>query len=291
MDDVEQITDPISRHGEGPVWWPAWGGLRWVDMLAGDVLHLDELSGRVRRKHLSNIVAAIRPRADGGAVLGVERGFMLLEAGDDGFGGGTKPPTSSELWIDPEVRMNEGGCDPDGRFYCGTHSYRRTPEGGRLYRLETNGDVSEELTEVTTSNGLVWSPNGSLAYYVDSALQRIDAFDYDPTLGLTNRRVVVDVPIDAGEPDGLTVDADGYLWLAMFGGSSVLRYSADGKLEGKLALAATQVTACTFGGPRLDTLYITTSQLGIDPRNQPLAGAVFSARVGVRGVPTLAYGG
>src|SRR4051794_13036755 len=112
---AEQLTDPVAHHGEGPVWSSLWGGLRWVDMLAGDVLSL-ESGGRVGRRHVGRIPAAGRPRQGGGAVIGVERGFALEEP--DGT-----LTTLSELWTDPGLRMNEGGCDPDGRFYCGSMAY------------------------------------------------------------------------------------------------------------------------------------------------------------------------
>src|SRR5919202_1595375 len=123
---AEQVTGPVAYHGEGPVWSEGWGGLRWVDMLAGDVLYL-AADGAIDRRHVGTVAAALRPRSRGGAVIGVERGFALEEP--DGT-----LTTLAELWTDTGVRMNEGGCDPDGRFYCGSMAYDKTPEAGAPYR-------------------------------------------------------------------------------------------------------------------------------------------------------------
>jgi sugar lactone lactonase YvrE len=282
---VEQVTEPITKHGEGPVWHAGWPGLRWVDMLAGDVLELDTASGQVRRFNLGSVVSVLRPHADGGVVFAFERGFAL--AGKDL----RTVRRLGELWPGPGIRMNDGACDPDGRFYCGSMAYTAAPGSGKLYRLEADGTVTVVLTGVTVSNGLAWSPDGTTAYYVDTATQRIDAFDYDPASGLTGRRPLVHVPERAGAPDGLTVDATGGIWVALWGGSAVRHYTPAGALADVIELPTTQVTACTFGGPNLDELYITTSKMAIDPAAQPQAGALFRAKPGVQGQPTASYAG
>jgi sugar lactone lactonase YvrE len=278
-----QVTEAACEHGEGPVWSAAWPGLRWVDMLAGDVLAL-AADGRVSRRHLGAVVAALRPRARGGMVVALERQFALVE--EDGPVRGL-----GELWADPSVRMNDGGCDPQGRFYCGSMAYASTAGRGSLYRLDPDGSSRVVLDGVTVSNGLAWSPDGATAYYVDSATYRVDAFDYEPETGLSRRRPAVKLDPAAGIPDGLTVDAGGHLWLALHGGGAVHRYRPDGRLDGRLELPVSQVTACAFGGPGLDQLYITTSRLGIDAAAEPEAGAVFRADVGVAGLPAAQFAG
>jgi sugar lactone lactonase YvrE len=280
---VEQVTGPDADHGEGPVWHAGWPGLRWVDMLAGDVLELDATTGQVRRTHVGTVAAALRPVAGGGTVVAVERGFAL--AGDD-LGDLTE---LGELWTDPGVRMNEGGCDPDGRFYCGSMAYDEQTGAGTLYRLDADGQVVPVLRDVTISNGLAWSPDGATAYYVDTPTGSVDAFDYDSDTGLTGRRSVIRIPDEDGTPDGLTVDAAGRVWVALWDGHAVRCYEPDGTLVEQLEVPATQVTACTFGGPALDTLFITTSRHDIDPGTQPAAGALFAAKVGAVGQPTLPY--
>ncbi|GAA3346831.1 SMP-30/gluconolactonase/LRE family protein [Amorphoplanes nipponensis] len=279
---VEQLTDPVAYHAEGPVWYPGWGGLRFVDMLAGDVMSLAE-DGSLSRRHVGEVAAALRPRAGGGAVIGVKRGFAL----EDPDGTLTALP---HLWTDARVRMNEGGCDPDGNFYCGSMAYDQSPGAAAVYRLAPDGSVRIVLDRVTVSNGLEWSPDGSRVYYNDTATCAISVFDYDARAGLTNRRTFAELP-DGGRPDGLTVDADGGVWTAVSNGGAVYRYSPGGVLDDKLEVPARKVTACTFGGERLDQLFITTSQENVDTRDDPLAGSLFRADVGVEGQPVRLFAG
>jgi sugar lactone lactonase YvrE len=279
LDVIERFSDPIAFHGEGPVWID---GLRLVDMLAGDILALDA-DGAVReRLHVGEVAAALRPRRDGGLVVALERGFALV-----GPDGGLE--VLPDVWSDPGVRMNDGGTDPDGRFYCGSMAHDMALGAGALYRLAPGGDVSVVLPSVSCSNGLAWSPDGTAAYYIDSLTYRIDVFDYDGEL--TDRRPFVSVDAADGMPDGLTVDREGGIWVALWGGSAVRHYGPDGGLEEVLELPVTQVTACTFGGPALDELYITTSRLEVAEGEQPEAGSVFRARPGVTGLPAVPFAG
>jgi sugar lactone lactonase YvrE len=277
---VEQVTDVVAYHGEGPVWSLRWGGLRWVDMLAGDVLSLAP-DGAVERRHVGDIAAALRPRRGGGAVIGIERGFALEDP--DG-----SVRALHEVWSDPSVRMNEGGCDPDGRFYCGSMAYDQLEGAASLYRLDPDGSVRIVLDGVTVSNGLEWSPDGTLAYYNDTATRSIAVFDYDRDAGLTGRRVFASLE---HRPDGLTVDAEGGVWTALSDGGAVRRYTPDGKLDAVIDVPARKVTACAFGGRGLDELFITTSREGLQPGDDPLAGALFCARPGVHGLAVREFAG
>ena len=157
--------------------------------------------------------------------------------------------------------MNEGGCDPDGRFYCGSMAYDQSTGAGAgsVYRLDPDGAVEVVLPRVTISNGLEWSPDGTLAYYNDTPTHEISVFDYSRATGLTNRRTFTRLP-DDGTPDGLTVDAEGGIWTAVYDGGAVYRYSPEGVLEERIEVPTPKVTACTFGGDGLDQLFITTSQ-------------------------------
>jgi sugar lactone lactonase YvrE len=280
---VEQVTDPLAYHGEGPVWSHRWSGLRWVDMLAGDVLTLS-IDGEIDRRHVGDVAAVVRPRQQGGAVIAVERGFAL----EDPDGTLTY---LGDVWSDDGVRMNEGGCDPDGRFYCGSMAYDRRPGAGTLYRLDPDLSVHEILDGVTISNGLEWSPDGSLAYYNDTPTQQVALFDYDSGAGLTGRRVFTEIAEEDGRPDGLTVDADGGVWVALHGGGAVRRYTPDGRLDEVVEVPTSQVTACSFGGPDLDQLFITTSQENLEPGTDPLAGALFRVAAGVTGMPAREFAG
>ncbi|HEY4914446.1 MAG TPA: SMP-30/gluconolactonase/LRE family protein [Candidatus Dormibacteraeota bacterium] len=284
MSEVEQLTEPVAFHGEGPVWSPGWGGLKWLDMLAGDILTLLP-SGDVERRSVGAVAAAIRPRAAGGAVIATEHGFAI-DRGD-----GAPIDHLPDAFHDRGLRMNEGGCDPDGRFYCGSMAWDKAEGRGSLYRLDTRRNVTEVLAGVTISNGLDWSPDGSLAYYVDSATQQIDVFDYESDPGLLRRRSFVRIPDANGAPDGLTVDADGFVWVALWGGSAIHRYRPDGVLDGVVRMPVSQVTAITFGGPQLDELFITTSREGLPDGAEPSAGALFRHLPHVKGQPVRTYAG
>ena len=280
---AEQVTEAVAYHGEGPVWSERWGGLRWVDMFAGDVLSL-AADGKIAREHVGDLAAAVRPRRGGGAVLGVERGFALQDR--DGT-----VEALPELWDDPNLRMNEGGCDPEGRFYCGSMAYDKQPGAGALYRLDPDGSVTVVLDGLTVSNGLEWSPDGSRAYYNDTDTYRTDVFEYDDESGLTGRRPFVEIPADVGRPDGLTVDGEGGVWVAINRGGAVHRYTPEGHLDTVVEVPARKVTACTFGGQQLDQLFITTSREDLEPGEDPLAGSVFRADPGIRGLPAREFAG
>lgn len=283
---VEQVTESCTHHGEGPVWDVDASVLRWVDMLAGDVLTFDPASGEVARMHVGEVAAALRPRAEGGLVIANERGFCLLDRDE------TRPRQAAEAWTDPDVRMNDGGCDPQGRFYCGSMAYDASPGRGALYRFDLDGSVSQVLDGVTISNGIAWSRDGTHVYYIDSPTQRVDVFDFEPGAGtFENRRPVVEVDPDDGLPDGMTLDAEGGLWVAIFNGGAVRHYTPDGRLDAVVDLGPRRVTACTFGGVDLGDLYITTSREGLTPDEQPTAGALFRCRPGVQGLPALTYAG
>ncbi|MGH3471394.1 MAG: SMP-30/gluconolactonase/LRE family protein [Nocardioidaceae bacterium] len=285
---AEQVTEPWAEHGEGPVWWSGWGGLKYVDMLRGDVLSLAD-DASVTRAHVGTVAAALRPRAGGGAVIATERSFALASRNDL-----SDARPIGDVWSDPAIRFNDGACDPAGRFYCGTMAYAETTGAGTMYRLTADGDDRLETTVVwagvTISNGFGFSPDGSQAYYNDTPTRRTDVFDYDEHDRLVNRRPLMTLTErDKGNPDGLCVDSDGCVWVALWDGSAVRRYTPDGRLDGVVELPVTRVTACTFGGADLDTLYITTSRTGIPAGEQPAAGAFLACRPGVTGQPPLTF--
>jgi sugar lactone lactonase YvrE len=280
---AEQLTAPLATHGEGPVWDADEGVLRWVDMLAGDILTL-EPTGAVTRRHVGDVAAAFRPRSGGGMVVAVERGFVVIDA--DGRAGPVH-----EAFTDATVRMNDGGCDPAGRFFCGSMAYDAAPGRGALYRFDPDGTVTRVLERLTISNGIAWTPDGSRVLYADTGTGRVDVFDYDVgSATLSDRRPVVHVDPDRGQPDGLALDAEGGIWVALWQGGAVHRYTAEGRLDAVVELPVRQVTACAFGGPDRDRLFITTSRLDL-PDAEPGAGAVFVADVGVRGAPVATFAG
>lgn len=293
-----RVTGPLCYHGEGPVWSPAWGGLRWVDMLAGDLLTL-RADGSVDRLHVGTVegrdwkpVAAFcRPRTGGGYVVGLERGYGLADEVD------AAPEQVVELWQDANLRLNEGGCDPWGRLYAGGMAYDRTPGASRLVRIDAEGTVTTILTDVSTSNGIGFSPDGSLAYYNDTGLKRTSVYDIADGELVSGQPFYWAPTLERGEragtpasPDGLCVDSAGNVWIAMNRAGEVHQVSPAGELLTVVEVPVQLTTACTLGGDDLRTLYITTSRENLaDP--EPDAGAVFAVEVDVPGMPVLPYSG
>ncbi|NUO91503.1 MAG: SMP-30/gluconolactonase/LRE family protein [Dermatophilaceae bacterium] len=278
--DLEQVTEALCYHGEGPVWSPSWGGLRWVDMLAGDVLTLTA-DGSVARVHVGDVAAFLRPRTRGGWVVATERGLSLADE-PDGI-----PQPWFDLWDDPSIRMNEGGVDAEGRLWAGTMGYDRVPGSATLYSVDAGGRVAVIVQGATISNGIDLSPDGRHAYYDDTPTGRTDVFDVVDG-ELVNRRPFV--THDTGHPDGLTVDSAGNVWVALNGAGRVRCFSPAGHVLAEVELPVRLVTACTLGGDDLRDLYVTTSRENLDDP-EPQAGALFRVRVSVQGQPVRAFAG
>jgi sugar lactone lactonase YvrE len=271
---------PAATLGEGPCWDSASGALYWVDIPAGRVHRLDG-DGAHDSWEAGQAVGAVVTRASGGLVLAARSGFLTLDPGT----GAVAPLVP--LGLAPGVRMNDGACDSAGRFFAGTMADDEAPDQGTLYRLDPDHSVATVIGGLTISNGIGWSPDGATMYYIDSPTRRVDMLDYDPATGeISGRRPFAD--IDAGDaiPDGLAVDAEGCVWVALWDGGALLRFSPGGRLKQSLELPVPRVTSCAFGGPDLETLYISTAA---GPGRS--GGELFSAAPGVAGLVTHAYGG
>ena len=284
---AEQFTDVVTYHGEGPIWDSVAGVLRCVDMLNGDILTFAP-GGQLSRQHVDTIAAAMRPRSGGGLIVAVEHGFALMDA--DGRLG---PETTA--FTDPTIRLNEGGVDRQGRFFCGSMPYDQGGPRGAFYRFDPSGPgapVAEMFGGVTISNGVAWNAGGDTMFYIDTPTQRVDVFDYDPGAGLpSNRRPLVHVDPAHGSPDGMALDIEGGMWVAIHRGHAVHRYTPDGQLDEVVEVPPAQVTSCCFGGPGLDELYITTSRENLPDGADPLAGALFRIKPGARGLPLGTFAG
>lgn len=280
--DVELAHDARAELGEGPVWDDERRELIWVDILAGRVWRFDPATGSAHALELGVPVGAVALRETGGLVLAVEDGFALLDDESDSLS--LVAPVESER---PGNRMNDGKCDSAGRFWAGSMAYSEKRAAGTLYRLAPDRSAAAALTGVTISNGIDWSLDASKMYYVDSGEPRIDTFDFDPpTGGISGRTPLVEIEPAAGVPDGLCVDAAGFIWVALWDGGAVRRYSPGGELAAVVQVPARRVTSCAFGGPSLDTLYITTARCELSEEvlaTEPHAGGVFCCAPGVRG--------
>ncbi|HET9078250.1 MAG TPA: SMP-30/gluconolactonase/LRE family protein [Acidimicrobiales bacterium] len=269
--------------GEGPAWDARCRRLLWVDIPAGVVHLLDPSTGDDRRLQVGQPVGAVVPDRDGGWAVAVRDGFGRLDD-QGGF----------ELVHDlsrPGLRMNDGKCSPDGAFWAGTMAEDARSAVGVLYRMPPAwGRPEPVLDGLTISNGLSWSPDGRSMYFIDTPTRRIDVFDVEPGgAALGNRRPLVEVPAGAGNPDGMTIDEEGCIWVALAHAGRVQRYRPDGTPDLVVEVPVPQVTSCCFGGDRGDVLYMTSGRRGAAP-SDPLAGAVFGCHPGVGGPPAGAYG-
>ena len=281
---AEQVTDRCSFHGEGPFWDERTAQLRFVDMLAGDIVTL-EPTDTVSRRHIDDVAAVIRARQGGGYLVAAENDFVLLDAE-------WNRERTISVFESAAVRMNEGGCDPQGRFYCGSMAYSGESGAGTLYRLDADLTVHTVLETVTIPNGLQWSADGTQAFHADSATARINVYDFDPEGGLLlNPRPFITIDEADGAPDGMAIDDEGGLWVALWGGGAVRRYDAAGQLSEVIEVPVTNVTSCAFSGAGQSDLFITTSLQDVDAAAEPAAGAIFRATVGARGVAQTTFAG
>lgn len=274
--------DPTVFHGEGGYWDIAAGVFRHVDMYTGDVITVH--GSDTTRTHLSSFAAMIRGRRSAGYVVATERGFRL-------FGKDFRPEQEVQAFDDHGMRMNEGGCDPAGRLYCGSMSYDLKSGAGVLYRLDHDLSVHRVLEGVSIPNGLVWIDEGHTALHADTLHREIRAYEVDPSTGeFGASRIHVSIPEGKGAPDGMALDTEGCLWTAMWGGAAVHRYALDGTLAEVLPLPVTNPTSCTFGGEDGSTLFVTTSKENVESSAEPLAGQVFTIRVDAFGAPVYDFG-
>jgi sugar lactone lactonase YvrE len=276
--EPEPVQVPVCELGEGPCWDPVTGSLYWVDIPPGRVHRLTG-DGTHSSWQAGLEVGAVAPRSGGGLVLAAGNGFYAL---DMATGAVTSLATAPGQ---PDTRMNDGACDRAGRFYAGTMANDESPGKGALYRLDPDHAVTEIFTGLGISNGIGWSPDDRLMYYIDSLAYRVDVLDYDPATGaMGGRRTFASLGSGDVMPDGLAVDSRGSVWVAVWGGSVIQRYDAGGRLTGVVRLPTANVTSCAFGGPGLDQLYVTTAA---GPGTA--GGALFSCPAGVTGLPAHPY--
>jgi sugar lactone lactonase YvrE len=286
---VDVAVPAAAVLGEGPVWDATGRRLLWLDIEGRNLHWYDPVSRVDRSVATTNRVGAAALRRGGGLVMAMEHAFALTAAGDD------DPVVIATVEPSAPTRMNDGNCDSRGRFYAGTMALDESSPVGGLYRLDPDGAVEQILSNVTVSNGIDWSLDGETMFYVDSAAQSLDAFDFDVTAGrISNRRTVVRFSLDEGTPDGLTIDREGHVWVALWGGWSIRRYTTAGELDRTVTLPAQNITSAAFGGELLDELYVTSAREGLTDSeldDQPDAGALFRCRPGVVGRRQHMYAG
>jgi sugar lactone lactonase YvrE len=283
-----RLALPAGDHlGEGPSWQPDDRELNWVDINGGRLRRWRPEDDRQEALELGAPVSFAVARGGGGWAIGRQHEIALI-------GPGGEESTLFRIADPPgDTRFNDARCDAAGRLWAGTMSTVRRPGDGSLYRVDRDGEAIAVVASTTISNGLGWSPDDSLFYFVDSPTQRIDAFDFDLASGaISNRRPWVEIDPADGLPDGLAVDAEGGVWLGLFGGGCVRRYDPDGRLDAVAELPVSNPTCPAFGGPELDRVYVTSAQHRLTPEQlerEPLAGAIFEIDAGVRGLPRSSF--
>lgn len=277
---IEPVGEIVAKLGEGPYWDASSSALIWVDIPGGLLHRTDPVTGATETADIGAPLSAALPVEGGGVLLARNSELILRDAA------GSQRVVASTA--DPnDIRFNDAAVDVRGRVWVGSMDINETEPNGQLYRLEPDGSLTAVITEVTVSNGICWSPDQQLMYYVDSPTHRIDVFTYMPEVGgVVDRRPFADVSDASGVPDGLTVDADGYVWVALNGGSELRRYGPDGKLDSVIALPVSQPTSVAFGGEGLRDLFVTTARepLSAAERDaQPLAGRLLRLSPGATG--------
>jgi sugar lactone lactonase YvrE len=286
---VEVAIRSGALLGESPRWDAGTGRLLWVDIEARAVHVFDPAAGADRSILLGNRVGAVAPMQPGKVLVALADRLAVLDLDDESV------RTLAEIPHGPDVRLNDGACDPAGRFWVGSTALDFAPGAGALYRYSGAGGLDRMLDDVTISNGLGWSADGATMYYVDSMAYRVDAFDYELSTGaISNRRPFAVIERGAGIPDGLAVDDEGGIWVALWGRAAIRRYAPDGELDRVLDVPAHNVTACCFGGDDGRSLYVTSASVDLSEEKRselPAAGSVFVTEAGVSGPPAQPFAG
>ncbi|MEX0929853.1 MAG: SMP-30/gluconolactonase/LRE family protein [Balneolales bacterium] len=277
--------------GEGPVWDELGNKLYWVDIMSGKLFIYDPDRKTNTACNVGEHVGAFALREKGGIVMATKSGFSFLDI-----------DTLEKTHIsNPEAhltgnRFNDGKCDPQGRFWAGTMAYDQKKEAGSLYCLQTDGNVELKVPNITISNGLTWNRQGDRFFFIDTPAQHIYAYDYEDATGhIGNPSVIREIDAGEGHPDGMTIDTDDHLWVALYGGSKVMRINPQsGETVFEVHLPVPKVTSCTFGSRDYSELYITTARENMsdeDIRQYPLSGSLFKASLPFKGLPFFRFAG
>ncbi|MDQ3013062.1 MAG: SMP-30/gluconolactonase/LRE family protein [Acidobacteriota bacterium] len=296
---AELVLDAKVLLGEGPWWNARTGQLYWVD-IEGCAIHVFNptsglATGRDRKIDVGQMVGCVVGRKSGGVALALQQGFYHLDLETEKL----TPLVDPESHL-PGNRFNDGKCDSRGRFWAGTTRINHDEPEGFLYRLDADLSVHRQLDNVWISNGLAWSPDDRTMYFIDSPTGEVIAFDFDAAAGeIGNERLVIEIPEGGGSPDGMTIDEEGMLWIALWDGWRVIRVNpasgnGAGAIIDEIKMPVARPTSCVFGGANLDELYITTASTRLPAEElakQPLAGGLFRCKPGVKGFAAVEFAG
>jgi len=287
------IPQPLTKlrveHGEGPVWDAEGQNLYWVDINQGKYVRLHLPDGQLRVYEVGQPLGVLALRQAGGLVMGLRDGFAFWDEENQHLHllGGPEQD-------DARVRFNDGAVDPQGRFWAGTMEWEGKAPLGKLFCLQADGNWHQMEDGLWISNGMAWSTDQSTFFFIDTLQHAVFAYDYEPASGrISNKRVHLSFSSDE-YPDGMAMDGEGGFWIALYGSGKLARFDAEGKRLPDINLPVAYPTSCCFGGPEMNTLFITTSHIQLSPEEkaaQPLAGCTFYLHTEVQGMPQRRFGG
>jgi len=288
--DIECVWPAEALLGEAPYWHAEEEAVYWVDIDGRKVFRYDPCSGRRHVVEQDHEVGCLVPRKGGGFIAGIDAGLAWINSDlmvADVFASPEKD--------NPRTRFNDGKCDRRGRFWVASADRNETEAIAALYVVDVSGEITKVMSDVIVGNGMGWSPDNRTMYFTETGRGTIHAFDYDIETGtIGNQQVFATVPEAKGYPDGLTVDADGFVWSAHWSGWRVTRYTPDGLIDQEILLPVPCVTSLTFGGDSLDRLFITTARIGLNDqqlKEAPLSGGLFAVDVGIQGISETEFAG
>jgi sugar lactone lactonase YvrE len=287
--DLETVCGQICELGEGPVWDTNRNSIIWIDIITGQIHEYSFATNSQKTHAVNEMIGSFAICKNGNLVLATKSGFGFLDRETGEIKNCTNPETDL-----PNNRFNDGKCDPAGRFWAGSMSLTENKNTGNLYVFEKN-KCNKKLENLTISNGLAWSGDHKTMYFIDTPTMQIVSFDYDKSTGnIAQKRTIINFPSNEGYPDGMTIDSEGMLWIAHWGGWRVSRWNPNtGNKLTEIKLPAANITSCTFGGDKLQDLFITSAKKGLNKSelaSQPLAGAIFIIRnCGFNGLPAFKY--
>lgn len=286
---AELVLDTQSTLGEGALWNYRTGELMWVDIKKEILNSYNPETGYNKEMFTGQMIGTVVPTESGNALVALQQGIYYFDVQT----GSKKQLAAPEADL-PDNRFNDGKCDPSGRFWAGTISTKGEMEVAALYRFDPDTTIHKMVDKVSISNGIVWTKDKTKMYYIDTPTQKVMAYDYDDATGeISNPEVAVNVPREMGSPDGMTIDENDNLWVALWGGSAVGCWDPlSGELIDKIEVPAINITSCAFGDEDLGTLYITSAREATSDEELerwPNAGGVFKYRPGVKGVPAFYF--
>jgi sugar lactone lactonase YvrE len=290
MHEASLLFDSKSQLGEGAIWDNFNSKLYWVDIESKFFHVYDPVTGENQSYYTAKRIGTVVPVDAGNVLLALEDGIASLNL----LTGEINYQLQTSIHLQHNRRFNDGKCDPAGRFWVGTLSMEGTREVSSLYCIKGDFNIEEKISGISISNGIAWNADGTRMYYIDTPTKRVVGYNFDLASGsISNPKTIIEIPDNMGYPDGMTIDSEGMLWVALWDGYCVARYDpSTGQLLHKISVPAPKVTSCAFGGEKLNTLFITTARVEMteeDLRAFPLSGAVFTVDLDIKGVPAYSF--